>query len=253
IKVHGILEPIVCRQVKDELVLIAGYRRLTACKGASMSHVPVRVIDCDEKTAMELSFIENDNREENTPMEIARYFERYKKKFNTTDEQTGKSMGLSRPTINNYLRLLTLPNKVQEYVENGGISAHDALHLLKLDDQSIISKTAEQAVKEHWTTATLEAYIDSLVKSKAYIEAKAEADSTPNVATGVTRDVIVTARCAWCAGEYPRNLLGQYNAGVCQGCAVDAETAIRNKYKQKARVTGYETVQEAPEEKEVKQ
>lgn len=126
IKSHGILQPLVVRQVGDRFQLIAGERRLRAARAAGLPAVPVRVVDFNDQEVVEAALIENIQRADLNPIEKAQGFRDYLDRFKMTHEQLAKRLGLGRPTISNLVALLDLPSDVQDAVRVGQLSTGHA-------------------------------------------------------------------------------------------------------------------------------
>src|SRR5215831_11183405 len=123
IKSTGILQPITVRAVPGgRYQLIAGERRWLASQRAGKSTVPAIVRQVSNEQAMEITIIENLQREDLNPIEQARAFERLSREFGLTQEQIASRTGKDRASISNFIRLLKLPDSIQELVENGGLT-----------------------------------------------------------------------------------------------------------------------------------
>lgn len=116
IKSHGVLQPLVVRQVGDEFQLIAGERRLRAAQTAGFDSVPVRIVDFNDRQVLEAALAENIQRSDLNPIEKAVGFKDYLDRFGTTQDQLADSLGLDRSTITHLLGLLELEPEVQEAV-----------------------------------------------------------------------------------------------------------------------------------------
>src|SRR5260370_17078512 len=115
IKANGVMQPIVVRPLRDgRFELIAGERRWLASQRAGKQTVPAIVRQVSDQQALELTIIENLQREDLGPMEQAQAFDRLSREFNVTQEQMAQRTGKDRTTIANYMRLLKLPIEVQE-------------------------------------------------------------------------------------------------------------------------------------------
>ncbi|MEI6379127.1 MAG: ParB/RepB/Spo0J family partition protein [Candidatus Falkowbacteria bacterium] len=133
IREHGILQPLVVIKRGNSYELVAGERRLRASKLAGLTKVPAIVRDFDEQKKMELALIENIQREDLNPMEVAHSLKRLSDEFNLTQESLSKRLGKARPTIANSLRLLTLPSEIQRALSAGMITEGHAKILLGLE------------------------------------------------------------------------------------------------------------------------
>lgn len=143
IKKHGIIQPITVRKLDSGFFqIIAGERRWRAARLAGLSEVPVRILEADDKTAMELALVENLQREDLNPIEEAKGYQTLMQVYGLTQEETAQSVGKSRPTVANALRLLGLVGSVLSMVEEGEISAGHARALLALRDEDAQIKLA---------------------------------------------------------------------------------------------------------------
>jgi len=122
IREHGILQPLVVRQVGERFQLIAGERRLRAAQTVGLPSVPVHVVDFNDQQVLEAALVENIHRADLNPIEKAQGFKDYLKRFDMTQEQLAGRLGLDRTTISNLINLLDLPLEVQESVRRLQIS-----------------------------------------------------------------------------------------------------------------------------------
>jgi len=160
IQVSGVLQPIVVRPGRDgHYVLIVGERRMRASKLAGKTTIPALIRHVSEQQAAEMTVTENLQRQDLNPLEQAFAFARLSKDFKLTQEQIGQGVGISRESVSNYMRLLKLPPKVQEYIGHGTLGFSEARVLLTLDDAPTIEKIAAQAVKEGLSVDALEVLV----------------------------------------------------------------------------------------------
>lgn len=122
VKSHGVLQPLVVRQVGDGFQLIAGERRLRAAREAGLPDVPVHLVAFDDQQVFEAALVENIQRSDLNAIEKAQGFKDYLDKFGLTNEQLGAKLGLDRSTISNLIGLLHLPPEVQDAVRTGQIT-----------------------------------------------------------------------------------------------------------------------------------
>jgi ParB family chromosome partitioning protein len=123
IKEHGVIQPIILRKTDGDFYeIIAGERRFRAAKIANLSEIPAIVRKFSDNDALEIAIIENVQRSDLSPTEEARGYQRLMKEFSYTQEIVAKKVGKSRAHIANLLRLLTLPEKVREYLDSKQIS-----------------------------------------------------------------------------------------------------------------------------------
>lgn len=139
IREHGVLQPILLREVGHErFQLVAGERRFRAAQAAGMALVPAILKECSDRDLLEMAIIENVQRVDIGPMEAARAYRRMIDEFNMTQETVSQRVGKHRSSIANILRLLELPEAVQESLERGEISEGHGKALLKLKDHADI-------------------------------------------------------------------------------------------------------------------
>ena len=122
IEKNGLIQPIIVRKGKKKFELIAGERRLKACKLVGIVKISAIVSDFDDRKAFESGLIENLQREDLSPIEEANGYKRLMDEFNYTQEQLAKVVSKSRSHIANLLRILQLPEKVKEYILDGNLS-----------------------------------------------------------------------------------------------------------------------------------
>ena len=133
---HGIIQPLTVRELSSGYYqIIAGERRWRAARLANLSEVPVVVIEADDKKAMELALIENLQRQDLNPVEEALGYRTLMDDYDMTQEESAKRVGKSRPTVANALRLLALPEEIQEKLRAGALSAGHARAVLSLKSE----------------------------------------------------------------------------------------------------------------------
>lgn len=135
LRVHGLLQPIVVRRVGERYQLVAGERRLRAAAKAGWTDVPVQVIEADDRLATELAIVENLQRKDLGPLEKAASFQQYLEQYGCTQEELAARLKLDRSTIANLIRLLELPDEVQQALRQGKITQGHARALLPLGDE----------------------------------------------------------------------------------------------------------------------
>lgn len=134
IRASGIVQPLVVRRIGLRYQLIAGERRWRAAQRSALARVPVVVREVPEELALEMTLVENLQREDLNPMEQARAFERLTAQFNLTQEHVAERTGKDRATIANCLRLLKLESMIQDLIEEGKLSAGHGRALLAIAD-----------------------------------------------------------------------------------------------------------------------
>jgi ParB family chromosome partitioning protein len=148
IKEKGVLQPVIARDKNGEYELIAGERRLRAARALGIAEVPVIVKNVSDVDALELSLIENIQREELNAIEEAKAFQRLMQEFGFSQEEVARAVGKDRATVANTIRLLTLPKRVQEMVSAGEISMGHAKALLSLSGEHAILKLANSIISK---------------------------------------------------------------------------------------------------------
>jgi len=156
IRTHGIVQPLVVRRVGDRFQIVAGERRWRAAKLAEIQQVPIVVREIPDDRLLEISLIENIQREDLNPMETAHAFHRLTEELHLSPEQIGESTGKDRSTIVNFLRLLQLPEDLQQLVAERRLSAGHARCLLPLPTVALQREVAEKAVAQGWSVRQTE-------------------------------------------------------------------------------------------------
>ena len=172
IKQHGVFQPILVRKAYDGYELVAGERRLRAAKLAGLETIPAIVSELDERAMMEISLLENTQREDLSAIEEAQAYQQLIQKLNYTQEELASRVNKSRTYVTNSLRLLKLPNSVQELVKEGRLSQGQARTLLALDDDLKIVELANKAKDNGLTVRQLEKLTSNKTPSKVMPEVK---------------------------------------------------------------------------------
>ncbi|BDR57005.1 ParB/RepB/Spo0J family partition protein [Xylocopilactobacillus apis] len=162
----GVFQPIIVKKGVNGYELIAGERRLRASKLAGKKEIPAIVRDYTDEQVLEITVLENLQRENLSPIEEGQAFVTLIKKLNLTQDEVAKKVGKSRPYITNYIRLLQLPTAVKTMVEKGKISNAQARALLKLQDPAEIEKFAKKVVSEGLTVRQIEKLIEEKQDTK---------------------------------------------------------------------------------------
>jgi ParB family transcriptional regulator, chromosome partitioning protein len=156
IRVSGIVQPLVVRRHGHRFQLIAGERLWRAAQLAGLSRVPVILRDVPEEKALEMTLVENLQREDLNPIEQARAFQRLTDEFSLTQEQVAERTGKDRATIANAVRLLKLEEPVQELLEEGRISAGHGRALLAIADIKLRLALARRIARRGMTVRQVE-------------------------------------------------------------------------------------------------
>ena len=156
IKEKGILQPILVRKSGNAFEVIAGERRLRAARALSLEEVPVIVKNVTDREALVLALVENIQREELNPIEEAQGFKRLIEEFNFTQDSVAESVGKDRSTVTNLLRILRLPQEIQNYVSANKISTGHARTLLGLDSAHAQKQMADAIVAKGLSVRAVE-------------------------------------------------------------------------------------------------
>ena len=156
IKQHGILQPVIVRPLSHGYMLIAGERRWRAARQLGMKEIPAIVRDTDEIQSLEIALIENIQREDLNPIEKAKGFKELIDKFDLTQEKVAKAMGKDRSSVTNYLRLLDLPEEIQDNVSRGTLSMGHARAIASIQEKDVQIRLCEQIIKEGWSVRQAE-------------------------------------------------------------------------------------------------
>lgn len=146
IKSNGIIQPLILKKVDDEYIIVAGERRWRAAKAIGLKEVPAIVMNLTEKQVLEISLIENIQRENLNSIEEALAYKKLISDFNLTQEELSKRIGKSRVTITNTLRLLNLSEDVQQYIIEGVISEGHGRALLGITDSKVQCELAQNVI-----------------------------------------------------------------------------------------------------------
>ncbi|MFD2443686.1 ParB/RepB/Spo0J family partition protein [Bacillus sp. CGMCC 1.16607] len=159
---HGILQPIIVRKSIKGYEIVAGERRYRAAKEAKFSKVPAIVREFSEQQMMELAVLENLQREDLTPIEEAVAYYTLMDKLDLTQEVLAKRLGKSRPHIANHVRLLSLPQKIQDMISTGKITMGHGRTLLSLKQKDKMVALAEKVMKDGLNVRQLEQIIQQM-------------------------------------------------------------------------------------------
>jgi ParB family chromosome partitioning protein len=170
IKEYGILTPILVRKFGDKYQIVAGERRFRAAQLSKLKTVPVIIEAFNDNQMMEIALIENIQREDLNVIEEARAFAGIQTSFKVTQEQLSKRLGKSRSYIANLLRLLSLPNNVQDMIAEDKLSMGHARTLIGLNNQEI-EKLAKEIVGKKLNVRQTETLVNLHKKGndKAYL------------------------------------------------------------------------------------
>jgi ParB family transcriptional regulator, chromosome partitioning protein len=156
IQSSGIIQPLVVRQVGNRYQLIAGERRWRAAQRAGLTSVSAIVRQVPDELALEMTLVENIQREDLNAIEQARAFERLMDEFNTTQEAVAERTGKDRATVANAIRLLKLEPTIQDWIEEGKLTAGHGRALLAVPDSQMRMRYAQRAARGGLTVRQIE-------------------------------------------------------------------------------------------------
>lgn len=172
IKLHGVIQPIIVNKTGDAYKIIAGERRWRAARIAGLKKVPVVIKEVSKRQSMELSLIENVQRQDLNPIEEAEAYQSLISEFGLSQEQVAERVGKSRPAVTNALRLLNLEPKVRKMVEIGTISGGHAKTLLSITDLKKQAEVADAIADKKMSVRETECYIKNINSKKNKISKK---------------------------------------------------------------------------------
>lgn len=157
IKANGIIQPLICRKRDDgRFELIGGERRLRAAMLAGLTHVPLILVDAEDRRAAELAIVENIQRADLNAIEEAEGYRTLSERFGLTQGEVAERVGKARPSVTNALRLLELPDETKTMVADGRLSAGHAKVILGLARTEDRIRLGRKAVAENLTVRALE-------------------------------------------------------------------------------------------------
>ena len=207
LRAHGLLQPLVVRRVGDRYQLIAGERRLQAAAKAGWTEVPVHLVEADDRKVAELAIVENLQRKDLNPLEKAASFQRYLQQYGGTQEELAARLKLDRSTIANLIRLLELPDPVQEAIRHGKITQGHARALLPLGDEREQVEFCGRIEREGLSVRRTESLVQEAIE---------EADAEP---LGVVRRDGTSSR--------PRRLRSEHLAALEEEFRIALGTRVR--------------------------
>lgn len=172
IKKYGVLEPLIVTKKGDYYEIIAGERRWRAARMAGIKEVPVVIRDYTDKEIMEISLIENIQREDLNPIEEAEAYEALISEYNLKQEEVAERVSKSRSTITNSLRLLKLCEDVRQMVMYNMISTGHARALIPIEDPKLQYETAAIVYDQKLSVRETEAYVKAILEKKPEKEEK---------------------------------------------------------------------------------
>lgn len=163
---HGIIQPIILNKQDNYYMIIAGERRWRAAKLLGLKEVPAIVMDLTEKDVLEVSLIENIQRQDLNPIEEAMAYKKLLSDFNLTQEELSKRVGKSRVAISNTIRLTNLCETVKQYLIDEVISEGHGRVLLSIEDAKVQCEVAQKVIDEKLSVRELERLVKNLNTEK---------------------------------------------------------------------------------------
>lgn len=196
IREHGIIQPLTVRELSGGFYqIIAGERRWRAARMAGIDEVPARIIEADDKKAMELALVENLQREGLNPVEEALGYKSLIEEYGLTQDEAAKMVSKSRPVVTNALRILSLPNEVIGLIEIGELSAGAARAIISLDGEEKQIKAAKTVVEKKLSVRETEKLVKEMSSEKKPKKMKKDAldiyyrEAEKNLTVNLSRQV----------------------------------------------------------------
>ncbi len=166
IRANGIIQPLVVRRHAERYQLVAGERRWRAAKIAGVHRVPAVIQEIADERLLEITLIENIQREDLNPIETAQAFDRLARELQLNHEEIGQRTGKDRSTITNLIRLLQLPPDIQQLIAERRLSAGHARCLLTLPTAQLQREVAEKSVAQGWSVRQVERLTQRLLEDR---------------------------------------------------------------------------------------
>lgn len=179
IKEHGLIQPIIVTNDNNVYTIVAGERRWRAAKLAGLKNVPVVIMDLSDKEVLEISLIENIQRQDLNPIEESKAYKKLIEDFKLTQEELSNRIGRSRTAIANCLRLLNLDERVQDYLIDSVISEGHGRAILALSDKELQYKVSQTIIDENLSVRETEKIIRELLNSKVRKDKKTNKSDNP--------------------------------------------------------------------------
>lgn len=162
---NGLIQPITVRKIEEGFELISGERRLRAVQELGVERVPAYLLEVEsEEQLLELALIENIQRDDLNAMEVAHAYERLQKEYSLTQAEVARKVGKERATVANFIRLLKLPDKVQESLKSDEISMGHARALMGLNSRGEQIQVWKKVVKGGWSVRKTEEIVRQAVE-----------------------------------------------------------------------------------------
>ncbi len=166
IKKHGLIQPITVRYIGEKrFELISGERRLRAAKLAGLKEIPAFIREADDEQSMAFALIENIQREELNPLEVALGYKRLLEEFDYTQAEVAERVGKNRSTVTNMLRLLNLPDFIQSALKSNQISMGHARALISIEDADVQKEILDRVITKGLSVRQIEDAVRDIMKA----------------------------------------------------------------------------------------
>ncbi|MBQ3452846.1 ParB/RepB/Spo0J family partition protein [Candidatus Saccharibacteria bacterium] len=193
IREHGVLQPIVVTREDGKYKIVAGERRWRASRLAGLTTIPAIVRTLDSQNRLELSIIENAQREDLNAIELATAYAKLKNQFNLSTEDIAAKVGKSENTVQNTLRLLTLPEEAKKIMVKEKLTEGVMRPLVSRDEKTIM-KVLPKIVTEGWTARKVERYFAATTKKSSMMAIKRDAYRKEEDALGAKFNAVASIR-----------------------------------------------------------
>jgi ParB family chromosome partitioning protein len=187
VKVHGVVQPVLVRRSGQRYELVAGERRWRAAKAAGLAKIPVLVKDVADGDLLEVALVENVLREDLNPIEEAQAYRHLIDKVGMTQEALAERFGRDRSYITNYLRLLRLPDDLQQLVKEKRLSTGHARTLLGLEDVDQQRRVARQVIQKDLSVRATESVVKAMTPARGRSNDRTVREVDPNVRAAETK------------------------------------------------------------------
>lgn len=187
IRAMGLIQPVTVRRNGERYQLISGERRLRASSLAGLERIPAYVRDADDTAVLEMALVENIQREDLDPVEIALALRRLTEECALTQEQLASRAGMKRASVANYLRLLKLPAKLQRDLKDGLLTMGHAKVLLGLSDPALQERLSDAVAFQGLSVRQLEQKVDELLRPAVHLSDPSLPESYHQVLSRISR------------------------------------------------------------------
>jgi ParB family chromosome partitioning protein len=180
IRSNGVIQPLIVRKAGNHYELVAGERRWRAARMAALEKVPVVIHDLADERLLEISLIENIQREDLNPIEVAQAFDRMGRELSLSHEEIGRRTGKDRTTVTNMMRLLRLPDQVQLLLAERRLSMGHARAVLALPEPELQLELANRAASQGYSVRQVERLVQKMTEPREP-NSSVEAEQDPNI------------------------------------------------------------------------